>query len=69
MISMAYDQKCETLRFVSRNESFRFRCFWRRRRLKRNGAVAQWGGGIGKSGEIFAPKALEVGAARRPRPE
>jgi hypothetical protein len=27
---MTYDQQCETLRFVWRNESFRFRCFWPR---------------------------------------
>jgi hypothetical protein len=34
---MAYDRQCETLRFVRRNESFRFRCFSPRRRPKRNG--------------------------------
>jgi hypothetical protein len=34
---MAYDQQCETLRFVRRNNSFRFRCFSPRRRPKRNG--------------------------------
>ena len=29
MISMAYDRQCETLRFVRRNNSFRFRFFFR----------------------------------------
>ncbi len=37
MISMTCDPRRETVRFVWRNNSFRFRCFWLRRRPKRNG--------------------------------
>jgi len=41
MISTAYRPRCETLDFVWRNETLRFRYFWPPRRPKRNGSGAQ----------------------------
>ena len=40
MISMTCDPRRETVRFVWRNATFRFRGFWLRRRPKRNGPAA-----------------------------
>jgi hypothetical protein len=47
MISMTCDPHRETFGFVRRNNSFRLRCFWPRRRPKRNGRrpCAAWDGG------------------------
>jgi hypothetical protein len=57
MISTAYGEQRETLRFVSRKESFRFRCFWSCPRPKRNDSRAMSDG---------VPAGLGIVAARRP---
>jgi hypothetical protein len=63
---MTYDQPNEKLRFVWRNESFRFRGFGRVR-VRNETDGRPMGDGIVRSGGSSCTKALEVGATRRPR--
>jgi hypothetical protein len=65
-ISMTYDQPNEKLRFVWRNESFRFRGFGRVR-VRNETDGRPMGDGIVRSGGSSCTKALEVGSTRRPR--
>jgi hypothetical protein len=62
---MTYDQQNEMLRFVWRNESFRFRGFGRVR-VRNETDGRPMGDGVGRSGGSSCTKAL-VGATRRPR--
>jgi hypothetical protein len=65
---MTYDQQNEMLRFVWRNESFRFRGFGRVR-VRNETDGRPMGNGVGRSGRSSCTKSVEVGATRRPRPE
>jgi hypothetical protein len=63
---MTYDQPNEMLRFVWRNESFRFGGFGR---VRNETDGRSMGDGVGRSGRSSCTKALEGGATRRLRPE
>jgi hypothetical protein len=65
---MTYDQSNETLRFVWRNESFRFRGFGCAR-VPNETDGRPMGDRVGRSGGPSCTKALEVGATRWHRPE
>jgi hypothetical protein len=65
---MTYDQPNEMLRFVWRNESFRFGGFGRVR-VRNETDDRPMGDGVGRSGRSSCTKALEGGATRRLRPE